>query len=59
MFEPTDLTEVGFFAFLATYAIIILPLLLISLIAAWRIFSKAGQPGWAILIPIYNMYTCT
>lgn len=22
--------------------------------AEWRIFSKAGQPGWAVLIPIYN-----
>jgi hypothetical protein len=23
-------------------------------IALWRIFAKAGQPGWAALIPIYN-----
>lgn len=22
----------------------------------WRIFSKAGQKGWKILIPIYNIY---
>jgi len=21
----------------------------------WRIFTKAGQPGWAAIIPIYNM----
>ncbi len=21
----------------------------------WKIFSKAGQPGWAALIPIYNI----
>ena len=21
----------------------------------WIIFKKAGQPGWAILIPIYNL----
>ena len=21
----------------------------------WRIFAKAGQPGWAAIIPIYNM----
>ncbi len=20
----------------------------------WRIFEKAGKPGWAVLIPIYN-----
>ena len=20
----------------------------------WRVFTKAGQPGWAVFIPIYN-----
>jgi len=24
------------------------------LAAMWKIFSKAGQPGWAAIIPIYN-----
>jgi hypothetical protein len=28
------------------YALFVIPL--------WRIFVKAGQPGWAALIPIYN-----
>jgi hypothetical protein len=32
----------------------------IFLIAAqWRVFTKAGQPGWAALIPIYNVYIMT
>jgi hypothetical protein len=22
----------------------------------WKIFSKAGQPGWGAIIPIYNIY---
>lgn len=22
----------------------------------WKMFEKAGQPGWAAIIPIYNMY---
>ena len=22
----------------------------------WKVFAKAGQPGWAALIPIYNLY---
>ena len=30
---------------------------LLSLIAMWRIFSRAGQPGWAAIIPIYNTLT--
>lgn len=25
-------------------------------IAAWRIYTKAGQPGWAVLVPIYNYW---
>jgi hypothetical protein len=24
--------------------------------AMWKVFSKANQPGWASLIPIYNVY---
>ena len=32
-------------------------LVLVVLIAAsmWRVFEKAGQPGWAALVPIYNL----
>lgn len=26
------------------------------IICMWKIFTKAGQPGWASLIPIYNLY---
>src|SRR5438132_9296512 len=32
------------------YSVIIL--LLIA--AMWKIFTKAGQPGWAAIVPIYN-----
>lgn len=28
-----------------------------QLIAVWKIFTKAGKPGWAALIPIYNTLT--
>lgn len=26
------------------------------IVVGWRIFAKAGQPGWAAIIPIYNAY---
>ena len=29
--------------------------LLVVIIGQWKVFTKAGQPGWAILIPIYNL----
>lgn len=33
-------------------------LIVIVLIIAsmWKVFTKAGQPGWAAIIPIYNWY---
>jgi len=29
--------------------------LVFTIAVGWKIFAKAGQPGWAILVPIYNM----
>jgi ABC-type sulfate transport system permease subunit len=29
---------------------------IILIIAQWKIFSKAGKPGWAAIIPIYNLW---
>lgn len=26
-----------------------------SIITMWKVFAKAGKPGWASLIPIYNL----
>lgn len=28
---------------------------IVLIVANWKIFTKAGKPGWAILIPIYNI----
>jgi ABC-type sulfate transport system permease subunit len=28
---------------------------IIVIVALWKIFEKAGKPGWASLIPIYNV----
>jgi hypothetical protein len=36
--------------------IIYLAFLIFMIVAMWKVFTKAGQPGWAILIPIYNLY---
>ena len=29
---------------------------LVLIVAMWKVFTKAGQPGWASIIPIYNLY---
>jgi hypothetical protein len=28
--------------------------IIVAIAAIWRIFTKAGRPGWAAIIPIYN-----
>src|SRR5579864_8878504 len=28
----------------------------VCIAAFWKVFAKAGQPGWAAIIPIYNAY---
>lgn len=30
---------------------------IVTIVAMWKLFKKAGKPGWAALIPFYNTYT--
>lgn len=38
----------------ATFWIIWCAVMVVYIAAMWRIFTKAGQPGWASIVPIYN-----
>ncbi|MEJ8751498.1 DUF5684 domain-containing protein [Lagierella sp. ICN-221743] len=29
---------------------------IVLLIGMWKMFTKAGEPGWAAIIPLYNAY---
>ena len=35
--------------------IFVIALIVFFVIVEWKIYEKAGQPGWACLIPIYNI----
>jgi hypothetical protein len=36
--------------------IIVYLVIVIAMIASgWKLFAKAGKPGWAVIIPIYNI----
>jgi len=37
-------------------ALIYLAVVILLLVSVWKIFTKAGHPGWASLVPIYNVY---
>ena len=28
---------------------------MITLVATWKVFTKAGKPGWGAIIPVYNI----
>ena len=36
-----------------------LALIVVIIVAMWKVFEKAGQPGWAAIVPFYNMYVLT
>lgn len=43
-------------ASLMVTALVSIAVYVVVVIALWKIFSKAGKPGWAALIPFYNIY---
>lgn len=36
--------------------LIYLAILALIIVGGWKMFVKAGQPGWGILVPILNIY---
>ena len=52
----TDILMTLLAGLITTYLVIVIPIVLIAIVAIWRVFTKAGQPGWAVLIPFYNLY---
>ncbi len=40
----------------AGYYVAMVVITVLLLVAGWRIFQKAGYPGWASIIPFYNLY---
>jgi Family of unknown function (DUF5684) len=48
----TQAAGAGFGAF----GIIYLALIVFMIVTMWKIFTKAGKPGWACLIPFYNAF---
>ena len=36
--------------------IILLAIIVFQIAAWWKVFEKAGKPGWAAIVPIYNIY---
>ncbi len=49
-----DYPSAGAAAGMGIGMIIYLIIGILMIVAMWKIFTKAGKPGWAAIIPIYN-----
>lgn len=41
------------------FNLFVLALIVLVIAGGWKVFAKAGQPGWACIVPIYNLYIMT
>jgi hypothetical protein len=39
----------------AGVVIVYVVLLAVMIASMWKVFTKAGEPGWAAIVPIYNL----
>lgn len=56
MTNDADAITAASAGFLIVGYIVLLALCVLVLVANWRIYTKAGRPGWAAIVPFYNMY---
>ncbi len=48
-------SDAAFGIFSGVFLICILAIAVFVIAGMWKVFVKAGQPGWAAIIPIYNL----
>ena len=39
----------------AAFALVLVAIFGVMIASMWKVFRKAGQPGWAAIMPIYNL----
>lgn len=44
------------FAAMGVYLVVLLLVCVFIIVCWWKLFTKAGRPGWAAIIPFYNYY---
>lgn len=48
--------NIGSMVGMALYWVFYIGIFVLAVIAMWKMFEKAGEPGWAAIIPFYNNY---
>lgn len=56
-YEPEGMALGAFLgAYFGMVCLFIIVITVLSIIANWKVYTKAGREGWKCLIPVYNVY---
>jgi hypothetical protein len=50
-----EYSDTGIFASMGIMIVVYLAVIVFVVVCYWKIFTKAGKPGWAAIVPIYNI----
>ena len=51
-----DATAAAMAAGSIVYMLVVLAIAIVVLVGLWKVFEKAGKPGWGAIVPFYNCY---
>ena len=54
---PNPAATAGILAFAGLYSVVVLAIAVLVIAGLWKIFTKAGEPGWHAIVPILNVIT--
>jgi hypothetical protein len=46
----------GIAALMVVYFLVMIAIYVVAAIGLWKMYAKAGRPGWAAIIPVYNWW---
>ncbi|MCZ7556455.1 MAG: DUF5684 domain-containing protein [Bacteroidia bacterium] len=50
-----EYSDTGLFASMGIMIVVYLALIVLIIVSYWKVFTKADKPGWAAIVPIYNI----
>ena len=53
--ELSGAEAAGLMAALGAYLFVMIGVAIFAIACYWKVFTKAGKPGWAAIVPIYNI----
>lgn len=57
LYTDTSASDTAFFTgAMLFFLVLVLALIIPAIIGLWKVFVKAGKPGWAAIVPFYNWW---